>query len=139
MSLRFSLFLCPWIVFLLGFVPVSAASPPHLAVTNVRRVFHNGEHNAFTDLIEWQGRYEAKKLARQLVEDGAGIGSVRHRLKKIGVPAGIANDIAVRAVRRHKQVEIPLKVIAVLGIVIFFGPVIIMVVLTALEILWQLF
>lgn len=26
-------------------------------VTNVRRVFHNGEHNAFTDLVEFDGHY----------------------------------------------------------------------------------
>jgi len=25
--------------------------------TNIRRVFHNGEHNAFTDLIRWQGKF----------------------------------------------------------------------------------
>ncbi len=30
---------------------------PEVRVTNVRRVFHNGEHNAFTDLIRFQGRY----------------------------------------------------------------------------------
>ena len=30
---------------------------PEVRVTNVRRVFHNGEHNAFTDLIHFQGRY----------------------------------------------------------------------------------
>ena len=27
---------------------------PRVNVTNVRRVFHNGEHNAFTDLIRWK-------------------------------------------------------------------------------------
>lgn len=26
-------------------------------VTNIRRAFHNGEHNAFTDMVEFQGRY----------------------------------------------------------------------------------
>ena len=30
---------------------------PEVRVTNVRRVFHNGEHNAFTDLIRFQSRY----------------------------------------------------------------------------------
>ena len=30
---------------------------PEVRVTNVRRVFYNGEHNAFTDLIHFQGRY----------------------------------------------------------------------------------
>lgn len=30
---------------------------PQVRVSNVRRVFHNGEHNAFTDLVRFQGRY----------------------------------------------------------------------------------
>ena len=30
---------------------------PKVRVTNVRRVFHNGEHNAFTDLIRFQNRF----------------------------------------------------------------------------------
>jgi hypothetical protein len=30
---------------------------PRVKVTNVRRVFYNGEHNAFTDLIRWQGKF----------------------------------------------------------------------------------
>ena len=34
-----------------------AVKLPEVRVTNVRRVFHNGEHNAFTDLIRFQGRY----------------------------------------------------------------------------------
>jgi hypothetical protein len=35
-----------------------AADPlPKVQVSNVRRVFHNGEHNAFTDLVKFQGRY----------------------------------------------------------------------------------
>lgn len=29
---------------------------PALEITNIRRAFHNGEHNAFTDLISWQGK-----------------------------------------------------------------------------------
>lgn len=40
--------------------PVSAAdasSLPEVRVENVRRVFWNGEHNAFTDLIRWKDRY----------------------------------------------------------------------------------
>ncbi len=32
-------------------------SLPEVRVTNVRRVFHNGEHNAFTDLTRFQDRY----------------------------------------------------------------------------------
>lgn len=34
-----------------------AADLPAVEVTNVRRVFHNGEHNAFTDLVRFQDRY----------------------------------------------------------------------------------
>ena len=30
---------------------------PSVRVTNVRRAFHNGEHNAFTDLVCFQGKY----------------------------------------------------------------------------------
>ena len=30
---------------------------PDVRVTNVRKVFHNGEHNAFTDLIRFHGKY----------------------------------------------------------------------------------
>ena len=32
------------------------AEPPAVRVTNVRRAFHNGEHNAFTDLVSFQGK-----------------------------------------------------------------------------------
>lgn len=31
-----------------------AAPPPAVTVTNIRRVFHNGEHNAFTDLCRFR-------------------------------------------------------------------------------------
>lgn len=31
--------------------------PPKVEVVSVRRVFHNGEHNAFTDLVRFQNRY----------------------------------------------------------------------------------
>ncbi len=34
-----------------------AAELPLAKVTNVRRVYHNGEHNAFTDLIRWRGKF----------------------------------------------------------------------------------
>lgn len=34
-----------------------AAEQPRVNVTNVRQVFHNGEHNAFTDLVRWQGKF----------------------------------------------------------------------------------
>ena len=33
------------------------AEGPNVRVENVRRVFHNGEHNAFTDLIRWKGAF----------------------------------------------------------------------------------
>ena len=36
---------------------VQGANRPHVGVTNVRRVFHNGEHYAFTDLVRFQNRY----------------------------------------------------------------------------------
>ena len=45
-------------VVLLTMVPaLRAADPPKVRVESVRRVFHNGEHNAFTDLIRFKGRY----------------------------------------------------------------------------------
>jgi hypothetical protein len=50
------------LVLLLAFVssilslqPSLAAEPPAVTVTNIRRVFHNGEHNAFTDLVRFKG------------------------------------------------------------------------------------
>ncbi len=36
---------------------VGAADVPHVRVTNIRRVFHNGEHNAFTDLVRFKDRF----------------------------------------------------------------------------------
>ncbi|MCB1077289.1 MAG: hypothetical protein KDM64_05595 [Verrucomicrobiae bacterium] len=33
------------------------AQTPGVAVENIRRAFHNGEHNAFTDLIRWHDRF----------------------------------------------------------------------------------
>lgn len=42
---------------LVGVVPACAEEAPRVEVTNVRRVFHNGEHNAFTDLTEFNERY----------------------------------------------------------------------------------
>lgn len=35
----------------------SAEETPPVEVKNVRRVFHNGEHNAFTDLVKFKDRY----------------------------------------------------------------------------------
>ncbi|MCH8193704.1 MAG: hypothetical protein IIA65_06775 [Planctomycetes bacterium] len=34
-----------------------AGQLPEVRVTNIRRVFHNGEHNAFTDLIRFEGMF----------------------------------------------------------------------------------
>ena len=36
---------------------VKADHLPNVKVSNVRRVFHNGEHNAFTDLIRFKGKF----------------------------------------------------------------------------------
>ena len=33
-----------------------AAPAPDVTVSEVRRAFHNGEHNAFTDMIRWKGK-----------------------------------------------------------------------------------
>ena len=35
----------------------TAGGLPKVKVTNVRRVFHNGQHNAFTDLIRFKGNF----------------------------------------------------------------------------------
>ncbi len=42
---------------LLGSASRVTGEPPEVRVGEVRRVYHNGEHNAFTDLIRWQGKY----------------------------------------------------------------------------------
>ncbi|MCG8598938.1 MAG: hypothetical protein MI807_02245 [Verrucomicrobiales bacterium] len=36
---------------------LSADEPPKVEAQNIRRIPHNGEHNAFTDLIRWKGAY----------------------------------------------------------------------------------
>ncbi|MDT8301739.1 MAG: hypothetical protein RQ760_09675 [Sedimentisphaerales bacterium] len=38
-------------------VEVMAGNLPEVRVSNVRRVFFNGEHNAFTDLIRFEGKF----------------------------------------------------------------------------------
>jgi len=40
-----------------GISTSQAATPPAVRVENIRRAFHNGEHNAFTDLIRWRGKF----------------------------------------------------------------------------------
>jgi len=37
-----------------GLLGILHAEPPPVSVTNIRRVFHNGEHNAFTDLVRFK-------------------------------------------------------------------------------------
>jgi hypothetical protein len=38
----------------IGLLGVLRAELPHVSVSNIRRVFHNGEHNAFTDLCRFR-------------------------------------------------------------------------------------
>ena len=40
----------------IGLLGVLRAEPPQVSVSNIRRVFHNGEHNAFTDLVRFKGQ-----------------------------------------------------------------------------------
>lgn len=40
---------------LVGLLGILRAEPPQVSVSNFRRVFHNGEHNAFTDLVRFKG------------------------------------------------------------------------------------
>lgn len=47
-----------------------AADLPTVRVTSVRRVFHNGEHNAFTDLCRYKGRFY---LTFRSCPDGHGV------------------------------------------------------------------
>jgi len=45
------------LLFLAVFTTAVQADPsPEVTVTNVHRAFHNGEHNAFTDMIRWKGK-----------------------------------------------------------------------------------
>lgn len=44
------------LIWLVTCLPEAGAAPT-VRVENIRRAFHNGEHNAFTDLIRWRGRY----------------------------------------------------------------------------------
>ena len=49
-------FLCLMCVFVL-IRSAATAELPVVEVTNVRRVFHNGEHNAFTDLVRFKDQF----------------------------------------------------------------------------------
>lgn len=63
-------------VTVLTLIPLECAAvwagedPPKVRVVSVRRGFHNGEHNAFTDLCRFQGRYY---LAFRSCPDGHGV------------------------------------------------------------------
>jgi hypothetical protein len=37
--------------------PTTAGQTPEVKVANIRRVFHNGEHNAFTDLVRFRDKF----------------------------------------------------------------------------------
>lgn len=58
----------------LAWLTASAAAPseqtPAVKVSNIRRAFHNGEHNAFTDLVRFRPRFY---LAFRSCPDGHGI------------------------------------------------------------------
>tara|TARA_Y100001934_G_scaffold235120_1_gene285658 strand:- start:4802 stop:5851 length:1050 start_codon:yes stop_codon:yes gene_type:complete len=41
----------------LACVSAQSADVPKVKVSNIRRVFHNGEHNAFTDMVKFRDRY----------------------------------------------------------------------------------
>ncbi len=55
--MRLRLFLAFFVALMPGLDPAFGEEPANVRVENVRRVFHNGEHNAFTDLIRWQGKF----------------------------------------------------------------------------------
>ena len=39
-----------------GSAVFAETTPPHVTVSNIRRAYHNGEHNAFTDLCRFRGQ-----------------------------------------------------------------------------------
>ncbi|MFC1635722.1 hypothetical protein ACFL5Z_12850 [Planctomycetota bacterium] len=47
------------LMLIMAFLPVQAQDDPlpNVRLSNVRRVFHNGEHNAFTDLIRFKDKF----------------------------------------------------------------------------------
>lgn len=57
MSLVVLRWLIPVFLLLATVFPVSAGSAPRVRLENVRQIEHNGEHNAFTDLVRWRGRF----------------------------------------------------------------------------------
>ena len=61
---------CFSVAFFSALISVSAAELPQVDVVSIRRVFHNGEHNAFTDLVRFEDRYY---LAFRSCPDGHGV------------------------------------------------------------------
>ncbi len=55
--MRFKLFLLFFSIILAPLAKGESGTLPQVEVTDVRRVFHNGEHNAFTDLVRWRDRF----------------------------------------------------------------------------------
>lgn len=53
-----------------GAMQTSAADAPRVQVSNIRRVYHNGEHNAFTDLVRFRDRFY---LTFRSCPDGHGV------------------------------------------------------------------
>lgn len=60
----------PVIFFCVQFLASAIDAAPTVEVTNVRRVFHNGEHNAFTDLVIFNNVYY---LTFRSCPDGHGV------------------------------------------------------------------
>jgi hypothetical protein len=59
--------ICAWAV---SVVDANETEVPEVRVTSIRRVFHNGEHNAFTDLIRFRDRFY---LTFRSCPDGHGV------------------------------------------------------------------
>ncbi|MEX2581067.1 MAG: hypothetical protein WD342_18555 [Verrucomicrobiales bacterium] len=61
MSIRRPLFALSLLASVAGLALATASAaadpPPKVSVENVRLAFDNGEHNAFTDLVRWQGKF----------------------------------------------------------------------------------
>ncbi|QDV45322.1 hypothetical protein Enr13x_51980 [Stieleria neptunia] len=45
------------LAFAIGCNSTGADEPPQVNVSNIRRVFHNGQHNAFTDLVRFRDKF----------------------------------------------------------------------------------
>lgn len=66
-----------WLVFAiwlsLGVVPAGSAAPASARLLEVRKIWDQGEHNAFTDLVQWRGRWWCtfRESAAHVGGDGA--------------------------------------------------------------------